>query len=228
MKLFENESAMQKWLHEKFESETSLSELIINYHEFKDASLPSSGSLILKKLRESYLFCMSSFENNELLFANKNISLNLKDVLKPDFVLYAAETQSIVIVELKNIKGPTRQVGTELGAYAAEVKSYLPYLADGEVINVIISTEWPVLLRHYVVNEIMWLNRNVICLEPVEDEGMILLRIVPPSAIADVDKPFSISGQQLGGYHLCLYDYEAKSQGNYLGWKIMKIRSAQP
>jgi len=206
---------MQTWLHEKFKSEISLSELIFNYDEFKDLEFPKPGSLVLEKIRESYLFCMASFQINELLFANQNISLNPKDVLRPDFVLYAAETQSLIIVELKNLKGPTREVGTEVGAYAAEIKSYLPFLADGEVINVIISTEWPVLLRHYIVNEIMWLNRNMICLEPVEHEHEIALRIVDPAVIADGDLRFSISGQQLGGYHLCLYDYEAISKGDY-------------
>jgi hypothetical protein len=151
----------------------------------------------------------------KVLFANQNISLNPKDILRPDFILYAAETQSLIIVELKNLKGPTREVGTEVGAYAAEIKSYLPFLADGEVINVIISTEWPVLLRHYLVNEIMWLNRKMICLEPVEYGNDIALRIVDPAVIADGDLRFSISGQQLGGYHLCLYDYKAISEGDY-------------
>lgn len=127
MKIFENESAMQAWLHEKFESEISLSELIFNYDEFKNLEIPKPGSLVLEKIRESYLFCMSSFQINELLFANQNISLNPKDVLRPDFILYAAETQSLIIVELKNLKGPTREVGSEVGAYAAEIKSYLPF-----------------------------------------------------------------------------------------------------
>lgn len=215
MSLFTDESAMQEWLHGKFINETTLSELIINYDEFKEADSPKSTPLILQKIRESYSFCMASFENNELLFSNQNISLNPKDVLKPDFVLYAPETQNIIIVELKNIKGPTRQAGTEFGAYAAELKSYLPFLADGEVVNVIVSTVWPALICHYVINEIMWLNRNLICLEPVDHEGETLLKIVQPSVITDDIRRFSISTQQLGGYHLCLYDYEGVKQGNY-------------
>jgi hypothetical protein len=215
MSLFADESAMQEWLLEKFTNEIALSELIINYDEYKETGQPKSGHLAQQNIRESYRFCMASFEINELLFANQNISLNPQDILKPDFILYAAETQSIVIVKLKNLKGPTRQAGTEVGAYAAEIKSYLPFLADGEVINVIISTEWPALLRHYVVNEIIWLNRKMICLEPVEHEGEIWLRIIQPAQIVDGNLKFSISSQQLGGFHLCLYDYEGKSQGNY-------------
>jgi hypothetical protein len=215
MSLFADESAMQEWLLEKFTNETALSDLIINYDEFKEPGLPKFSHLTQQKIRESYRFCMASFEIIELLFANQNISLNPKDILKPDFILYAAETQSIVIVELKNLKGPTRQAGTEVGAYAAEIKSYLPFLADGEVVNVIISTEWPALLRHYVVNEIMWLNRKMICLEPVEHEGEIWLRIFQPERIVEGNLEFSVSSQQLGGFHLCLYDYEGISQGNY-------------
>jgi len=227
MGLFADEAALQKWLKEKFESGLAFFDLIVNADGFKNDPIAKPESLILTRIRESYLFCMSSFDINELLFANENISLNTKDILKPDLVLYAAETQSIVIVELKNIKASTRQAGTEVGAYAAEIKSYLPFLADGEVINVIISAEWPALLRHYVTNEIMWLNRKMICLEAIEHEGEILLGIVPPSVIADGNLRFSVSGQQLGGFHLSLYDHEAKMQVIILECPAMKTRFLQ-
>jgi hypothetical protein len=215
MSLFADEAAMQKWLHKKFKKEAALADLTFNYELFKQSITTDDPSFVINQIRKSYLFCMDSFDINELLFANQNISLNPKDILKPDFVLYSAETQSIVIVELKNLKSATRQAGTEVGAYAAEIKTYLPFMADGEVVNVIVSSEWPVLLRHYVMNEIIWLNRNVICLEPAKRKGRIGLEIVPPEKIANDRLTFSVSEKQLGGFHLCLYDYGARQSGNY-------------
>ncbi|QEM12590.1 hypothetical protein [Mucilaginibacter rubeus] len=215
MSLFADEAAMQKWLHKKLKKEVALADLIFDYERYKSSIRTDDPSFVINQIRKSYLFCMDSFDINELLFANENISLNPKDILKPDFVLYAAETQSIVIVELKNLKSATRQAGTEVGAYAAEIKSYLPFMADGEVVNVIISSDWPVLLRHYVMNEIIWLNRNVICLEPLKRNGRIGLAIVSPDKIANDQLKFSVSQRQLGGFHLCLYDYGAKQAGNF-------------
>jgi hypothetical protein len=214
MKLFDNEELMQQWLSRKFAEGKSLSELIVNYEDYGQA-YPKKQSFSIQKVVESFRFCLQSFENNEVIVENKNISLTNKDILKPDFLVYAPETQSIIIIELKNIPGPTREVGTEVGAYAAEIKTHLPFLADGDIINVVISCEWPTLLRHYVYNDIVWLQRKAICLEPVNTAEGTLLKIIAPSLIADFSPEIEISGQQLGGYHLCLYDERIYNGGDY-------------
>lgn len=214
MKLFDNEGLMQEWLSKKFAEGKSLSDIIVNYEEYGQP-YPEKQSFSIEKVVDSFRFCLSSFEVNEVIVENKDISLSEKDILKPDFLVYAPVTQSVIIIELKNIKGPTRQVGTEIGAYAAEIKTHLPFLADGEIINVVVSSEWPTLLRHYVYNDIVWLQRKVICLEPVATATGILLKIISPSLIADTSPKIQISGQELGGYHLCLYDERLYKGGDF-------------
>lgn len=215
MKLFEDEGSMQRWLSNKFADGKSLSDFIVNYEHFGKAEDSKNQSFSVQKVMDSFGFCLSSFDNNEVIVENENISLSEGDILMPDFLLYAPVTQSVIIIELKNIKGPTRQVGTEIGAYAAEVKTHLPFMADGDIINVIISSEWPTLLRHYVFNDIVWLQRKIICLKPVSNVDGISLEILPPDLIADSSPEIKISAQQLGGYHLCLYDDKLHCGGDY-------------
>src|SRR5689334_14728819 len=80
---------------------------------------------------------------------------------------------------------PSRQAGTEAGAYAGELRSHLPFLSDGDVVNVLISSVWPTLLRHYVAHEILWIGRKVLCLEPVEVGESHSLKIVEPARFTD-------------------------------------------
>lgn len=216
MKLFQSETKMQQWLSEKFATGNALSDLIVNYEEFIRKSVCKNNSMVSRKIANSFQYCLTSFHNNEVITENTDISLNPKDRLCPDFLIYAPETQSVVIIELKNIKGPTRQVGTEIGAYAAEVKTYMPFLSEGDIVNVIISSEWPTLLRHYVFNEIVWLDRNLICLAPIDTTDGIMLEIIDPKKITETEVSLTFSPQQIGGYHLCLYDDELQSgSSNY-------------
>jgi len=215
MALFSNEGEMQRWLSKQLADDTAVCELIANYELFKEEQLPKYTPLVIKKVRESFLYCLASFENNTLISENSDISLNPKDKLKPDFLLYAPETESIVVIELKNQKGATREAGTEIGAYAAEIKTYLPYISDGEVVSVIVATEWPALLRHFVFNEVFWMQRNLICLEPVNTDEGVRLQIVDPAIFAESDINTKINARQLGGYQLCLYDDELYKGGDY-------------
>lgn len=215
MSLFSDESVMQKWLSEKFANGESLGDLTINLEDYQEIEIDKRDSLIVQKIKTSFSFCVASFNLNEVITENENISLDNKDSLKPDFVLYAPETESLIIVELKNIKGPSRQAGTEIGAYGAELKAYLPFISEGEIVNVILSTVWPALLKHYIFNEICWLHRNLICLEPLETNEGIQLQIVDPILFAQSDISDALNLRQLSGYQICLYDDELYKGGNY-------------
>lgn len=205
MKIFENESSMQQWISEQFAMGKSLADFVTNFDDFEH-SLSNNQSFSLRKVIDSFRFCLFSFDNNEVIVENRDISLSDQDILKPDFLVYAPTTQSVIIIELKNLKGPTREVGTEIGAYAAEVKTHLPFLADGDVINVVIASHWPTLLRHYVFNDIVWMDRKLICLQPINTKAGIQLEIISPDLIADTSPEIKFNTQELGGYHLCLYD----------------------
>lgn len=202
---FSKESNMQEWLSERFNAGETLYELIINDEEFLEYE---PASITSKKIFESFSNSLKSLDVTSVVSENINISLDKSDSLKPDFILYAAETESIVIVEIKNSGHATREGGTEIGAYASEIKSYIPFISDGDIVNVIISPEWPTLIKHHIFHEIFWSNRNIICLEPIEVEGAIKLRIKDVSLIDDENVALKIGNLHLGGFHICLYDNE--------------------
>jgi hypothetical protein len=201
--MFKKESDMQEWLSEKLQDLEGVFDLVENEDDF-DNFVPRNISE--EKVYNSFSYCIKSLRLNTVITEDENISLKKGDSLKPDFLLYAPETESLVILELKNISGPTRQAGTELSAYASEIKSYVPFISDGDIVNVIISPTWPTLLRHFVFHEIFWLQRNTICLEPVELEGEVKLKILDVPKIIEDNVSLKLSDRHLGGYQLCLYD----------------------
>lgn len=204
--IFKNEASMQKWLRDKLESSKSLNDLIDDLESFKEYK-PSG--LCETKITNSFKYCLESLDIVEVITDNENISLNPEDSLKPDFLLYAPETQSIVIVELKNLSSPSRQAGTEVSAYANEVKTYIPFISDGDIINVIISPEWAVLLKHYVFHEIFWQQRNILCLQPKIKDDEVRLEIVDTHLIAEDFNNSKLGNEHLGGCNICLYDYDS-------------------
>jgi len=207
--MFSSEKEMQKWLEKALEDSGGLADLISeeNIDEFEGIE---TSNPFEKKVLDSFQLCLKSLYINDVITADENFSMKEGEILRPDFLLYACETQSMVIVELKNISGPTRQVGTEVSAYANEVRSYLPFIADGDIVNVIISTEWPTLLRHYIAHEIYWLHRNIICFEPIKVGNDIFLNIKELSSFVDDEIILKVGKESFGGYQLCLYDYDRK------------------
>lgn len=125
---------------------------------------------------ESYRRAILALECVKILVVNKNIAIDEREKLQPDLVLYDEYKGAIVVVELKNRSAATREAGTELGAYAAAVRTYMPFIAAGDIVSVIVSSEWPTLLRRFIFNEIVWFGRTVICLEPTlgSDEAVVL------------------------------------------------------
>jgi len=203
MSIFKKEADMQHWIEDQLDSYSDLADLISNPNTL-DAYL--SSSLEEERVLESFKTTYKSLHTNEVICADKNISLDNPDRLRPDIILYAAESQGIVIVELKNFSKPTREAGTELSAYAAEIKTYIPFLSDGDLFNVIISEEWPTLLRHCIFHEIFWQQKNYICLEPIDDSGNIQLKILDIKKLLEANTATKISDRHIAGYQICLYD----------------------
>ncbi|MBU2622165.1 MAG: hypothetical protein KKD92_07605 [Proteobacteria bacterium] len=204
MSLFVNESEMHQWLRKELEDCSGLADLITNT-EYIDDYKPSS--LEEHRVLDSFNTCLSALYITDVISDNENISLHNTGSLKPDFLLYSAESEGIVVVELKNLSGPTRQAGTELGAYSCEIRTYLPFLSDGDLFSVVISTSWPTLLRHYIFHEIFWQNKNIICLQPVKLNDSIKLEIKKIPELLEADTATRISDKHITGYQLCLYDY---------------------
>lgn len=210
-KLFENEAEMQAWLKNELDTHhDGLSELIINCDELESFN-PSN--LEENKIYISFKNCLEALHFNTIFSDNENIALSENEILKPDFVLYAPESQGIVIVELKNSANAARQAGTEISAYSAELKNHLLFLSDGDVFNVIISPEWKTLLKHHVLHEIFWKNRNILCLKPVEQgNGNIRLEILSIQELLNIPLKYKIPKEYLCGYQICLYNYELYKQ----------------
>lgn len=205
-KVFKNEAEMQDWLKNELDNCDGLGELIINSNELKNFH---PTNLEEKKIHTSFKNCLEALYFNTIFSDNENIALSDNETLKPDFVLYAPESQGIVIVELKNSANAARQAGTEISAYSAEIKNHLLFLSDGDIFNVIISPEWKTLLKHHVLHEIFWKNRNILCLTPVQqNDGNIRLKILSIQELLNIPLKYKIPKEYLCGYQICLYDDE--------------------
>jgi hypothetical protein len=230
MMFFQSESEMQKWISDELKKLEGLGDLIVDSSKMDDFIASSSGEKIILR---SYNITLRSLWLNEPITENENISISSGERLRPDFLLYAPETESVVVLELKNIAGPTREAGTELGAYTGEVRTVLPFISSADIVHVIISNEWPVLLRHYIFHEIFWYKRNVLCLKPTQNnQGKMRLSVVPPSEILlndNTSTTTTISERHLGGYQICLYDVNLMADSNHhtrLDQHVEQMRSA--
>lgn len=200
--MFKNEAEFQKIISDLLLGPEDFG-LAISNKEIIDSEYES---IFEQKIIDTYRYCLDSLNILEKICEDKNIALKKGEILRPDFLLYAAETESVVLFELKNGKKPTREAGTELSAYSSAIKSYLPFLSDGDIVCVIISPEWPTLLKHYCFYEIFWFKRQLICIRPVKDELGVKLEIIPPSEFSREENTYSISKQHIGGYNISLYD----------------------
>jgi len=203
--VFDSELEMHSWLRGQLKHSDGLAALVLN-GDYLDECRPKSYAEC--KLLDSYRLAWRSLTFNHVMTDNQNISLKPGEVMRPDFLLYGTESETIAVVELKNDASATRQGGTELHAYAAGVQNHLPLLADGDIANILISTSWPTLLRRYVSNEALWIGRAVLCLEPVwTEKKKRRLRIKTLRAIIGDEADKRLAPESLGGFCLCLYDY---------------------
>lgn len=209
--IFKNEAEMQKWLEDELDKCAGLNELIVNVDILDNFH---SKDLEEKRIYASFKSCLEALYLTTVFSTNQNISLSEHEILKPDLLLYSPESQGIVIVELKNSANASRQAGTEISAYSAELKNHLLFLSDGDVFNVIISPEWKPLLKHHVLHEIFWKNRNILCLKPIQKNGDIQLEILSIQELLNTNLSYQIPEEYLCGYQLCLYDDELYKQNN--------------
>lgn len=208
MSIFKNENDMQSWLENEMEDIEGLGSLLFDIESIENYEPRNEVEL---KIKNSYLHCLPSLYLAEIITKNQNISSSSGDVLKPDILAYGIERESLILIELKNLSGATREAGTELAAYSGELKGYLSHLSDGDIMNVIISTFWPTLLKHYVFNNIVWQNKNMICLEPCVVENKIVLKPLDLKILLQAETPQKFASEHLCGYHICLYDHSQNS-----------------
>ncbi|EHY1569596.1 hypothetical protein K1421_004573 [Escherichia coli] len=210
MSIFLSEKEMQNWIIDKLSGQDGLYNSIINIDKLNEFNPKRPEE---KKIKESYQFCLKNITLLHLMTDDENISATKSEILRPDVVAYSTENESLVLIELKNFSTPTREAGTELVAYAAELKSYLSYLSDGDITNVLISPDWPPLVRHFIFNMIVWQKKNFLCLEPCYDlQGNVSLTPLDINKLVIAEEALKFSFRHLGGFHICLYDDEMYNQ----------------
>ncbi len=223
MKAFDNEGLLQKWIEDQLAAnDGSLFSLI------DDAGALSSKFSVKaldSKILDSYSKCLENLHSLCVLSKDENISLDLKVSLKPDLLCYSHENQSFTFIELKALPNATREAGTELSAYSAALKSYIPFLSDGDINNVIISQDWPTLLTHCIYHDIIWNNKIILCLEPISTPVGIRLRCVDPSVISKGDDFHKFSDKHFSGYQICLYDKQLQTDHSHISemWKFENL-----
>lgn len=219
-KLFSSESDMQSWLRRELKNGGSFESITINKGYVEE--LEPSG-FTERRFAVSYRMAWKALRHIEIVSDNQNIARFNGEILRPDFVLYGQEYETIAVVELKNHIEATREAGTEIGAYAATIRDYLPFLADGDVISVLISSEWPTLLKRFIFNEVVWLGRTVICFQPVNSGGRLFLKIIDVEMFLREKLPLKFSTSEFGGLCLCLYDDDGEQR---LDHEVMRMRAA--
>lgn len=205
--MFDKERDMQAWVYNEIIENEGLHSLIDNIN---DVMLYDAKSDQERKIKNSFLNSYRAVEYLEVISDDKNISTDDTEILKPDILALSIEHNTFVIVELKNNSSASRQAGTELSAYSAELKGSLDYLSDGDIISVIISTDWRPLLLHHVFNMINWQHKNILCLEPkLNDLGGKVLKILPIGSIIKAKTRDYINQRHLTGFNVTLYDFDA-------------------
>ncbi len=115
--------------------------------------------------------------------ASKNISINRKEKLYPDLVLFNEDDRKIIVVEIKRSVKTARETLTEMLAYDYEIRNLLPFLSNFEIVFCIVSTEYSTLLNHSVSGLSTWESKQILCLHIQEsDKEEMEMEIYIPSA----------------------------------------------
>jgi len=102
--------------------------------------------------------------------ASKNISLERKEKLFPDLVLFHEEKCKLIILEIKRSVKTARETLTEMLAYDHEIRNLLPFLSNFEIVFCIVSTDYSTLLNHSVAGLITWESKQILCLHARNSE----------------------------------------------------------
>ncbi|NWB96789.1 hypothetical protein HX870_06325 [Pseudomonas gingeri] len=196
--MFENEKKMQAAIGAHARNFSGFGELIEPPRFEKNRTLEENCII------ESYEYCLSCIKETVLVSEDENISLFPSECLKPDFLLYDPGMETFVIVEIKNSSKPTRESGTEIGAYTNAVKAHFPMISNGDIICVIISNHWPTLLKNYLFNEIFWHKRKILCLKPKSDDPLEL-ECFPPASLFNKNLNLNFHKKSFSGLQLCIY-----------------------
>lgn len=116
----------------------------------------------------------------------KNISLDKKEKLFPDCLLFNYETNEIIVIENKISKKTEREAVTELLGYGQEIRNSLPFISDFDISYIIISTEFNTLLDHSISAQILSTESKILCLKAKENNGQVAFDIHTPNSWTNI------------------------------------------
>ncbi len=166
--------------------------------------------LLKQKYSRSAKHVLNSLTSYEIVSGEKiqNISLNKKEALLPDVILFNRDTCQLIVVENKTSSKTEREALTELIGYSHEIKNHLPFFSNYDINYILISTEFNTLLDHSVCGQILTGDIQVLCLKPVtSDENINSLEIYFPKSWSDIGQT-DLPANALVSYTLCLYEKE--------------------
>ncbi len=137
-----------------------------------------------KKLISAAKNVVSSLKSVQVITtASKNISMDRKEKLFPDLVLFNQEEGKLIILEIKRSVKTVRETLTEMLAYDHEIRNFLPFLSNFEILFCIVSTEYSTLLNHSITGLTTWESKQILCLyvEESEKEELQIEIYIPPA-----------------------------------------------
>lgn len=140
-------------------------------HQLFEASMSQSGipafpidSLLRRAAVAAAAHVLGRLKAPRLVSADRNVSLDGKDILRPDLVVVDDHTRSVTCMELKTSTQSERQALTELLAYEHEIRNHLPFVSDLDLCFVLVAVDYSTLLDHAVSTHIAWYGKNILCL----------------------------------------------------------------
>lgn len=112
--------------------------------------------------------------------AKRSVSADRKERLFPDLILVSKTTGHIIVVEIKRDELTSREAMTELLAYEQEIRNQMPYLSAAQIMYVLVSDTYPVLLSHAVGQAILWQQKKVLALHLGGKAGAFSLKVALP------------------------------------------------
>ena len=204
--------------YEAIENKQNLDELIKNSKRKNLIPTFPLDLLLERRYLEAAMKVVEALVSYELVSGKiiKNISLDKKERLYPDCILYNKESEQIILIENKTSGQTEREAITELTGYSQEIFNHLPFLSNEELNYIVISTDFNTLLNHSVSSMILN-NQNVLCLKPYLDKNEGLkFKIHFPQSWTDIGQGI-LPPSAFVSYTMCLYEKEEiKIDGDYI------------
>jgi len=167
-------------------------------------------SLLKKRYSESAKRVLSVLDDCEVISSKsiENISLNKKERLFPDLILFNRSSAQIILIENKTSGQTEREAITELMGYAHEIRNHLPFISNYDISYILISTSFNALLDHSVSAQILATDINFLCLKPiVKDQEILSLAVHIPSSWSNIGES-ELPENALMSYSLLLSEKE--------------------